>query len=49
MFASLEEAASMRGPVERFEPAMEAAVREARLAGWKQAVDGVLQAAQTQF
>jgi glycerol kinase len=42
MFASLQEAASIRGAVERFEPAMEAKVREARLAGWKKAVDGVL-------
>jgi glycerol kinase len=42
MFASLDEAASMRGPVERFGPAMEAAVREARLSGWKHAVAGVL-------
>jgi glycerol kinase len=42
MFASLEEAAAMRGAVERFEPAMHAEVREARLAGWKKAVEGVL-------
>lgn len=42
MFASLEEAAAMRGPVERFEPAMASEVREARLAGWKKAVEGVL-------
>ena len=42
MFASLEEAAGMRGPVERFEPAMAAEVRETRLAGWKRAVEGVL-------
>jgi glycerol kinase len=42
MFASLEEAAAMRGEVERFEPAMPAQVREARLAGWKKAVEGVL-------
>jgi glycerol kinase len=42
MFGSLEEAASMRGAVERFEPAMAADVREARLAGWKKAVEGVL-------
>jgi len=42
MFASLEEAAAMRGAVERFEPAMAAEVREARLAGWKKAVEGVL-------
>ncbi|HEX8572506.1 MAG TPA: glycerol kinase GlpK [Allosphingosinicella sp.] len=42
MFASLEEAAAMRGAVERFEPAMASEVREARLAGWKTAVEGVL-------
>lgn len=42
MFGSLEEAAGMRGAVERFEPAMAAEVREARLAGWKKAVEGVL-------
>jgi glycerol kinase len=42
MFASLEEAAAMRGSVERFEPAMAAEVRKARLAGWKRAVEGVL-------
>ncbi len=42
MFASLDEAASMRGPVERFEPAMEAEVRDARLSGWKTAVQAVL-------
>ncbi|MEO7178446.1 MAG: glycerol kinase GlpK [Allosphingosinicella sp.] len=42
MFASLEEAAAMRGAVERFEPAMAAGVRESRLVGWKKAVEGVL-------
>jgi glycerol kinase len=42
LFASLEEAAAMRGAVERFEPAMAAEVRQARLAGWKKAVEGVL-------
>jgi glycerol kinase len=42
MFATLEEAAAMRGPVERFEPAMEPGVRDARLAGWKKAVEAVL-------
>jgi glycerol kinase len=42
MFASLAEAAAMRGEVERFEPAMAAGVRETRLAGWKQAVEAVL-------
>ncbi|HEX8308789.1 MAG TPA: glycerol kinase GlpK [Allosphingosinicella sp.] len=42
MFASLEDSAAMRGAVERFEPAMAAGVREARLAGWRKAVEGVL-------
>jgi glycerol kinase len=42
MFGSLAEAAAMRGAVERFEPAMAPEVREARLAGWKKAVEGVL-------
>lgn len=42
MFASLDEAAAMRGAVERFEPAMAPEVREARLAGWRKAVEGVL-------
>jgi glycerol kinase len=42
MFASLDDAAAMRGSVERFAPAMAAEVREARLAGWKRAVDAVL-------
>jgi glycerol kinase len=42
LFGSLEEAAAMRGAVERFEPALEAGVREARLAGWKKAVEDVL-------
>jgi glycerol kinase len=42
LFGSLEEAAAMRGAVERFQPAMEAEVRAARLEGWKKAVEGVL-------
>ena len=42
MFASLEEAATMRGPVKRFNPAMAADVRDARLAGWLKAVEAVL-------
>ncbi len=42
MFASLEEAAAMRGEVERFEPAMDGPVREERLAGWEKAVAAVL-------
>jgi glycerol kinase len=42
LFASLQEAAAMRGPVETFAPVMEGQVREARLAGWQRAVEGVL-------
>jgi glycerol kinase len=42
MFGSLEEAAAMRGPVERFEPAMDPSVRDERLAGWRKAVEAVL-------
>ncbi|QAY75235.1 glycerol kinase GlpK [Sphingosinicella sp. BN140058] len=42
LFASLEEAAGMRGAVERFAPAMTSAARDARLAGWGQAVARVL-------
>ncbi|WP_375404204.1 FGGY family carbohydrate kinase [uncultured Sphingomonas sp.] len=42
LFASLDEAAGMRGPVGRFEPSIDADEREARLAGWRHAVEGVL-------
>jgi glycerol kinase len=42
IFASLEEAAAMRGDVRRFESAMDAAVRERRLEGWAKAVEKVL-------
>lgn len=42
MFAGLEDAAAMRGAVERFEPAMDAEGRETRLEGWKQAVARVV-------
>ena len=42
LFGSLEEAATMRGPVRRFVPAMDEAVREARLEGWRKAVAAVL-------
>jgi glycerol kinase len=42
LFDSLEEAAAMRGAVERFQPGMAEEVREARLAGWKKAVEAVL-------
>ncbi|HYD13733.1 MAG TPA: glycerol kinase GlpK [Allosphingosinicella sp.] len=44
LFGSLEEAAAMRGAVRRFAPAMEEAVRTARLAGWRKAIDSVLSA-----
>ena len=42
MFASLEQAAAMRGEVRRFQPAMEAPTREARLEGWRDAIGRVL-------
>ena len=42
LFGSLDEAAGMRGGVERFMPKMEIAVREARLQGWREAVANVL-------
>ncbi|MGQ0588277.1 MAG: glycerol kinase [Sphingosinicella sp.] len=42
LFGSLEEAAAMRGAVERFTPAMTDDVRDARLAGWQNALQGVL-------
>jgi len=43
MFPSLEAAAeAMGGPVRRFEPAMGDEVRNARLAGWREAVRAVL-------
>jgi len=42
LFGSLDEAAAMRGAVERFAPAMDAAVRDARLAAWRKAVAAVL-------
>jgi len=42
LFGSLEEANAMRGPVRRFVPAMDAAVRQGRLDGWRKAVAGVL-------
>jgi glycerol kinase len=40
---SLEAAATMRGEVEAFVPSLDAAVRDNRLAGWRRAVDAVLQ------
>jgi glycerol kinase len=42
MFASLAEAAAMRGPVERFAPDMDGAVRDARLTGWRSALAAAL-------
>jgi glycerol kinase len=42
MFASLEEAAAMRGELTRFEPAMGAGVRERRLDQWAKAVEAVV-------
>lgn len=43
LFGSLAEAAVMRGQVERFSPAMDRAARDARLAGWKDALRRVLE------
>jgi glycerol kinase len=40
--SSLEEAASMRGDVQRFEPAMSPETRDIRLDGWRKALDAVL-------
>jgi glycerol kinase len=45
LFGSLDEAASMRGGVQRFEPAMGEGVRAVRLAGWQAAVESVLASA----
>jgi glycerol kinase len=42
LFASLQEASAMRGAVETFGPAMADEVREARLAGWREAIAAVL-------
>ncbi|WP_375428980.1 glycerol kinase GlpK [uncultured Sphingomonas sp.] len=42
LFATLDEATTMRGEIERFEPAIGAHEREARLAGWRHAVKRVL-------
>jgi glycerol kinase len=42
IYASLAEASVMRGKVGRFSPAMDAAARNARLAGWKDALGRVL-------
>jgi glycerol kinase len=42
LFGSLEEAAGMRGEVERFTPDMPAEIRETRLGGWKAGLAAVL-------
>ena len=42
LFASLEEAAAMRGSVQRFAPSMSQEARESRLAGWRGAVEAAL-------
>jgi glycerol kinase len=42
MFASLEEAAGMRGHVRRFEPKLGDQERQSRLGGWRRAVEAVL-------
>jgi len=42
LFASLEEAAAMRGEGRTFEPAMDPGARELRLAGWRAAVERLL-------
>jgi len=45
LFKGLEDAAVMRGAVETFEPAIATDLRDARLAGWKKAVESVIKAA----
>ena len=40
--SSLDEAARMRGATRSFEPAMPEPVREARLEGWRSALENVL-------
>jgi glycerol kinase len=42
LFRDLADAALMRGPVERFEPRLDDAIRAARLAGWASAVAAVV-------
>jgi glycerol kinase len=42
MFASLDEASQMRGQVQRFEPKLDDRDRQARLGGWRRAVEAVL-------
>jgi glycerol kinase len=43
LFKGLEEAATMRGKVETFEPRIGADERDARLAGWRRAVKSVIE------
>jgi glycerol kinase len=42
LFDSIEQAAQLRGPVERFAPQMEPDTRNSRLEGWRTAVSAVL-------
>lgn len=42
LFAGLDDAAVMRGDVERFEPRVSAVERDARLAGWRRAMRAVI-------
>ncbi len=42
LFASLDEAAAMRGAVERFTPSINARNRATRLAGWRAAIDSAI-------
>ena len=42
LFSDLNAASAMRGPVERFEPMMDADVRQSRLSGWNTAVRQVI-------
>ncbi len=42
LFSGLDEAAAMRGEVERFEPSLAGEARRARLAGWQRAVESVV-------
>ena len=44
LVSSLEEAATMRGPVECFTPQLNGGARDRRLSGWRAAVESVLQA-----
>ena len=42
LFADLSDAAAMRGAVDRFDPAMSANTRAARMHGWRSALDSVV-------